>query len=56
MNRDAKVGLIVLGLIALGILLAEESRRTPHQQLDPMFILIMLVIDVIIWVAASRNR
>jgi hypothetical protein len=46
-NQDAKVGLIVLGLIALGILLAEESRRTPHQSFDPRFILIMLVIGVI---------
>jgi hypothetical protein len=41
-NQDAKVGLIVLGLIALGILFAEESRRTPHQSFDPRFILIIL--------------
>jgi predicted permease len=42
-NRDAKVGLIVLGFVALGILLAVESFRT-----HPRFILIMIVIGLII--------
>jgi hypothetical protein len=55
MSQGAKVGLIVLGLVALGIFLADESFRTPHTQFDPRFILIMLVIGIIIWFAGSRN-
>ena len=56
MNQDAKVGLIVLGLVALGIFLADGSFRTPHKQFDPRFILIMLVIGLVIWFAASRMQ
>ena len=52
--NHAKVGLIVLGFVALGILLAKESARTPDQQLDPMFILFVIVICVI-WFVASRK-
>ena len=55
MNQDAKVGLLVLGLIALGIFLADQSAITPHRQFDPRFILIMLVFGIIIWFAGSRN-
>jgi hypothetical protein len=55
MNQDAKVGLIVLGFVALGILFAVESSRTPHQSLDPRFILIMIVIGVM-WFAANWKR
>ena len=55
MNQHAKVVLMVLGLVALGILFAEESFRTPHRSLDPRFILIVIVIGVI-WFAASRRR
>ena len=55
MNQDAKVGLIVLGFVALGILFAVESFRTPHRQLDPRFILIVIVIGVI-WFAVSTKR
>ena len=51
---NPKVGLLVLGLIALGILFAVESARTPHQQFDPRFILIMLVVGVI-WFAAWKR-
>jgi hypothetical protein len=43
MNQDAKVGLIVLGLVALGILFAVESSGTPHQQFDPRFTLVVIV-------------
>ena len=55
MNQNAKVGLIVLGFVALGILFAKESLRTPHQQLDPRFVLFLIMICVI-WFAASRKR
>ena len=55
MKQEAKVGLFVLGLVALGIFLADQSGRTPHRQFDPWFILIMLVIGIIIWFAGSRN-
>jgi hypothetical protein len=54
-NRNAKVGLFVLGIVALGIFLADQSEITPHKQFDPMFIMIMLVIGAIIWFAGSRN-
>ena len=52
MNQDVKVGLIVLGVIALGILFAVESSRTPNQQFDPRFILIVIVIGII-WLVAK---
>ena len=52
MNQHAKVGLLVLGFVALGILLAVESSRTSHQQFDPRFILIVIVIGVI-WLVAK---
>jgi hypothetical protein len=55
MNQNAKVGLFVLGIVALGIFLADQSAITPHKQFDPMFIMIMLVIGAIIWFAGSRN-
>ena len=55
MNQNAKVGLFVLGIVALGIFLADQSAITPHKQFDPWFILIMLVISAIIWFAGSRN-
>jgi hypothetical protein len=55
MNQDAKVGLIVLGLVAPGILFAVESSRTPHQQFDPRFTLVVIVIGVICF-AASWKR
>ena len=55
MNQHAKVGLFVLGLIALGIFLADQNAITPHRQFDPIFILIMLVIGGLIWFAGSRN-
>ena len=61
MNRNAKVGLFVLGIVALGIFLADQSAITPHKQLDPIFIMIMLVIGAVIWdkmraqIAASRG-
>ena len=51
---DAGIGLIVLGFVALGILFAVESARTPHQQFDPRFILIMIVMGLI-WFAANRK-
>jgi hypothetical protein len=51
MNRGAKVGLIVLGVVALGIFLADQSARFPHRQFDPWFILIMLVIGIILVLA-----
>jgi hypothetical protein len=54
-NQNAKVGLFVLGIVALGIFLADQSAITPHKQFDPWFILIMLVIGAIIWFAGSRN-
>jgi hypothetical protein len=54
LNPDAKLGLIVLGFVALGILFAVESSRTPHQQFDPRFVLIMIVIGLI-WFAANRK-
>ena len=44
MSQSAKVGLIVLGIIALGIFLADQAARTPHRQFDPWFILIMVVV------------
>ena len=53
MNQDAKLGLIVLGFLALGILFAKESFR--NQPLDPRFILFVIVICVI-WFAASSTR
>jgi hypothetical protein len=55
MNQDAKVGLIVLCFVALGVLFAVESFRTPHQQLDPRFILVVIMIGVI-WFAARKRR
>jgi hypothetical protein len=55
MNQDAKVGLIALGFVTLGILFAVESARTPHQQLDPRFVLVVIVVGVI-WFAASVKR
>jgi hypothetical protein len=55
MDRNAKVGLFILGLVALGIFLADQSAMTPHRQFDPMFIMIMLVIGAVIWFAGSRN-
>ena len=51
MNRGAKVGLIVLGVVALGIFLADQSAKSPHRQFDPWFILIMLVIGIILVLA-----
>ena len=54
MNQNAKVGLLVLGLVGLGIFLADQSAITPHRQFDPMFILIMLVIGLLYWFAWSR--
>jgi hypothetical protein len=55
MNQNAKVGLFVLSIVALGIFLVDQSAITPHKQFDPWFILIMLVIGAIIWFAGSRN-
>jgi hypothetical protein len=55
MNQNAKVGLFVLGIVALGIFLADQSAITPHKQFDPIFIMIMLVIGAITWFAGSRN-
>jgi hypothetical protein len=53
MNQNAKVGLFVLGIVALGIFLADQSAITPHKQFDPRFIMIMLVIGAIIWFAGK---
>ena len=55
MNQNAKVGLFVLGIVALGIFLPDQSAITPHKQFDPIFIMIMLVIGAITWFAGSRN-
>jgi hypothetical protein len=41
--------------VALGVLFAVKSFRTPHQQLDPRFILVVIVIGVI-WFAAGKQR
>ena len=38
MNQDAKIGLIVLGFVALGILLAKKSA------IDPTFILFFVIV------------
>ena len=56
MNQHAKVGLIVLGLFALGIFLADESSRTPHKQFDPRFILFFVIVIGVLWFAASWKR
>jgi hypothetical protein len=53
MNQNAKVGLFVLGIVALGIFLADQSAITPHKQFDPRFIMSMLVIGAIIWFAGK---
>jgi hypothetical protein len=53
MNQNAKVGLFVLGIVALGTFLADQSAITPHKQFDPRFIMIMLVIGAIIWFAGK---
>jgi hypothetical protein len=45
--------LFVLGIVALGIFLADQSAITPHKQFDPRFIMIMLVIGAIIWFAGK---
>jgi hypothetical protein len=53
MNQHAKVGLIVLGLFALGIFLADER---PHKQFDPRFILFFVIVIGVLWFAASWKR
>ena len=50
-----KGGLIVLGVIALGVFLADQAARTPHRQFDPCFILIMVVIGIIVVLAAPAG-
>jgi len=56
MSREAKVGLIVLGVVALGIFLADQAARTPHRQFDPWFVLIMVVVGIIIVLATPTGR
>jgi hypothetical protein len=55
MSQSAKVGLIVLGVIALGISLADQAARTPHRQFDPWFILIMVVVGIIFVLATPTG-
>ena len=55
MSQSAKVGLIVLGVIALGIFLADQTARTPHRQFDPWFILIMVVVGIIFVLATPTG-
>ena len=54
MKQEAKVGLFVLGLIALGIFLADQAAITPHRQFDPWFILIMLTFGIVWFVIWRR--
>ena len=55
MSQGATVGLIVLGVAALGIFLADQSARTPHRQFGPWFVLIMVVIGIIVILAAPAG-
>ena len=55
MSHGAKVGLIVLGVAALGIFLADQSAKYPHRQSDPWFILIMVVVGIIFVLATPTG-
>lgn len=55
MSQSAKVGLIVLGIIALGIFLADQSAKYPHRKFDPWFVLIMVVVGIIFVLATPTG-
>ena len=50
MNQDSKVGLIVLGFVALGILFAKESA------IDPTFILFFVIVICAIWFMRGKSE